>query len=234
MTAWYHCGTVKVSPWHRRLPPLASGSITARPSTTPTGCQLSSAGLASAVGFKIRTPGTPYTAPGVPPAERAAARRLRPVLRHRRRHRVGPHGPAHPLGTDLPHRRPPAARRRPGRPRPERKTYNDSYTEDDDNYIDIILDGSLAAARRITTVQIPSAGRYHPLYNPGGPGNNPAPGVRYSAPSPPISQPVTIALANPQTITYIHCPHQPPRWRLPSKCITRRQLEPATTSTTQP
>ena len=45
----------------------------------------------------------------------------------------------------------------------------DCYTSDNVNYIDIILDGSRAAARRITTVEIPSTGRYAPLYNPGGP-----------------------------------------------------------------
>ena len=81
--------------------------------------------------------------------------------------------------------------------------YDDCYSEDGDNYIDIILDGSEAAARRITTVEIPSTGRYKPLYNPGGPGNNPAPRVHYSAPSPPISQHVTIALKNPMTVTYL-------------------------------
>ena len=88
--------------------------------------------------------------------------------------------------------------------------YGDCYTSDNDNYIDIILDGSRAAARRITTVEIPSTGRYAPLYNPGGPGNDPAPGVRYSAPSPPISQHVTIALHNPMTVTYRRHPHQLP------------------------
>ena len=46
------------------------------------------------------------------------------------------------------------------------------------------------------------AGRYKPLYNPGGPGNDPAPGVHYSAPSPPISEPVIDALNNPMTFTY--------------------------------
>ena len=84
--------------------------------------------------------------------------------------------------------------------------YGDCYGSDDDNYIDIVLDGSRAAARRITTVEIPSAGRYGPLYNPGGPGSDPAPDVRYSAPSPPISQHVTIALRNPLTVTYV-CRH---------------------------
>jgi hypothetical protein len=95
-----------------------------------------------------------------------------------------------------------------------------------DNYI--IPDGSAAAAvRRIRSVQIPSTGRHLPLYNPGGPGNNPAPGVHYSAPSPPITEPVTITLANPLTVTYIHCPHQPPRWSLPAKCVNPRPGPPA-------
>ena len=86
-------------------------------------------------------------------------------------------------------------------------TYDACYTELRNNYIDIILDGSIAAARRITTVQIPSTGRYEPLYNPGGPGNDPAPGVLYSAPSPPTSEPVIDALNNPMTVTYVRCPH---------------------------
>ena len=80
-------------------------------------------------------------------------------------------------------------------------TYDDCYVDDRDNYIDVILDGDRAAVERITTVEIPSTGAYTPLYNPGGPGNNPAPGVRYSAPSPPISQQVTNALDDPMTVT---------------------------------
>ena len=82
-------------------------------------------------------------------------------------------------------------------------SYDACYTEVRNNYIDIVLDGSEAAARRITTVEIPSAGRYKPLYNPGGPGNDPAPGVLYSAPSPPIAEHVIMALNNPMTVTYI-------------------------------
>jgi hypothetical protein len=84
--------------------------------------------------------------------------------------------------------------------------YGPCYTEVRNNYIDIVLDGSAAAARRITTVEIPSTGRYKPLYNPGGPGNNPASGVLYSAPSPPIREHVTIALDNPMTVTYVRPP----------------------------
>jgi hypothetical protein len=82
-------------------------------------------------------------------------------------------------------------------------SYNACYTEVRNNYIDIVLDGSEAAARRITAVEIPSTGRYKPLYNPGGPGNDPAPGVTYSAPSPPIYEHVIMALNNPMTVTYV-------------------------------
>lgn len=45
-------------------------------------------------------------------------------------------------------------------------------------------------------------GRYHPFYNPGGPGNNPTKGVRYS-PGPPQVQPITDALHYPMTVTFI-------------------------------
>lgn len=84
----------------------------------------------------------------------------------------------------------------------KQSSYDACYTEVRNNYIDIVLDGSAAAAQRITTVEIPSTGRYHPLYNPGGPGNDPAPGVHYTAGSPPISEHVMIALDNPLTVTY--------------------------------
>ena len=234
--------------------------------------------LVSAVGFKVRTPGSPYTAPGVPPGQRGGPQLVAAKLsrmsalgdtapkilqqnlpndgvalygsRARFRLRVytsggmTPNGVSALLPTDYDRYFAVNAVTASGRTvrltragqtyyidgHPLRvvgladlgrkeNSYNDCYTEDGDNYIDIILDGSAAAARRITTVQIPSAGRYLPLYNPGGPGNNPAPGVRYSAPSPPITEPVTIALRNPLTVTYIHCPHQPPRWSLPARCV---------------
>jgi hypothetical protein len=80
--------------------------------------------------------------------------------------------------------------------------YDDCYLEDKDNYIDIILSGDIEAVSKITNVEIPSTEEYSPLYNPGGPGNDPAPNVRYSAPSPPIVQKVTVALDDPMTVTY--------------------------------
>ena len=79
---------------------------------------------------------------------------------------------------------------------------NDAYVADRDNYLDIILKGDEAAMRLITAVIIPASGSYSPLYNPGGPGNNPTPGVTYTFPGPYTLQPVTIALDDPQTVTY--------------------------------
>ncbi len=68
-----------------------------------------------------------------------------------------------------------------------------------------MLDGSEAAAR-ITTVEIPSTGRYKPLYNPGGPGNDPAPGMLYSAPGP-VYEHVIMAPNNPMTVTCVRSGH---------------------------
>ena len=81
-------------------------------------------------------------------------------------------------------------------------SYDDCYREDKDNQIDIIFSGDEAALRAITRVQMPSAGDYSPVYNPGGPGNDPAPGVRYAAPSPPIDIEVLIALDDPLVVNY--------------------------------
>ena len=80
--------------------------------------------------------------------------------------------------------------------------YNDCYDEDHDNQIDIVLAGDEEAMRRITHVEIPATGDYDPLYNPGGPGNAPTPGVVYSMPSPRILQEVTIAIDDPMTVSY--------------------------------
>jgi hypothetical protein len=81
--------------------------------------------------------------------------------------------------------------------------YDDCYVEDKDNQIDIVLAGDERAVRRITTVEIPAAGRYDPFYNPGGPGTDPTRSVRYTAPGPAQSQPVQNALRDPRTVTYV-------------------------------
>jgi hypothetical protein len=80
--------------------------------------------------------------------------------------------------------------------------YDNCYFEDHDNYIDVILSGDEAAAYHITYLEMPGlAGGYQALYNPGGPGPKPFPGVRYTAPSPPLLQPVIIALDNPMRVS---------------------------------
>jgi len=79
--------------------------------------------------------------------------------------------------------------------------YDDCYREDRDNYIDIILVGDEAAARKITFVEIPGReGGYNPFFNPGGPGPTPFEGVRYAAPGPPDLEPVVIALDDPMRV----------------------------------
>jgi hypothetical protein len=79
---------------------------------------------------------------------------------------------------------------------------NDAYVADRDNYVDIILKGDEAAMRLITAVIIPASGSYSSLYNPGGPGNNPTPGVTYTYPGPTWTQAVTIAIDDPMTVNY--------------------------------
>lgn len=81
-------------------------------------------------------------------------------------------------------------------------TYDDTYQEDHDNQIDIVLAGDEQAMRRITAVEVPSVAPYLPFYNPGGPGNDPTPGVRYSAPSRPHTQPVLQALDDPLVVSF--------------------------------
>ncbi len=80
--------------------------------------------------------------------------------------------------------------------------YDDCYGEDGDNQIDIVLAGDEAAMRLVTHIEIPAAAPLDVLYNPGGPGNDPTPGVTYSNPTPYELQEVTIALDDPKTVTY--------------------------------
>ncbi len=81
--------------------------------------------------------------------------------------------------------------------------YGDCYTEDRDNYIDIILVGDDAAARNIIFLEIPSLeGGYAAFYNPGGPGTTPFEGVTYTQPGPRDLEPVIIALDDPMRVTF--------------------------------
>ena len=82
-------------------------------------------------------------------------------------------------------------------------SYDQCYQEDSENQIDVILSGSVKAAERIKLLQIPAKGDgYSPLYNDGGPGNNPTPGVRYTAPSPRHSVSIINGLKDPMRVTF--------------------------------
>ena len=80
-----------------------------------------------------------------------------------------------------------------GQPLGDGVVYNDCYTEDVDNQIDIILEGNDAAARSITHVEVPSSGEYQPLYNPEVL-DRAIPRVRYTEPSPHDLEPVITPL----------------------------------------
>ncbi|KAL4424437.1 hypothetical protein ABPG77_006375 [Micractinium sp. CCAP 211/92] len=88
----------------------------------------------------------------------------------------------------------------------KQEAYDDCYQEDYDNYLDIIIDASdrqTAALLGSATVEaFRTDERYAPLYNPGGPGNDPVPDVVYSSPAAPQSVPISLALDDPATITY--------------------------------
>uniref|UniRef100_A0A7S3XAX5 Uncharacterized protein n=1 Tax=Picocystis salinarum TaxID=88271 RepID=A0A7S3XAX5_9CHLO len=85
---------------------------------------------------------------------------------------------------------------------PLQAQYDACYIEDRDNYIDIIIDASNeAAASTIVSVQAFQEG-YESLYNPGGPGNDPTPGVLYTSSASTQSVGVTNAIEFPRTVTY--------------------------------
>ena len=86
-------------------------------------------------------------------------------------------------------------------------TENAAYVEDHDNYYDVILSGDLAAISRLSGVRMPSSGDYSPVYNPGGPGNDPtAPGAApgpFTVPSSDQTIAITNDLAGGQVATFV-------------------------------
>jgi len=89
-----------------------------------------------------------------------------------------------------------------GQPEGDGVAYDQCYAEDRDNYIDVIIESSDAAARSITHLEIPAEGDYLPFYNPGGPGPEPFEGVRYVAPGPPDLEPIIDAIDDPMRVSY--------------------------------
>ncbi len=96
-------------------------------------------------------------------------------------------------------------------------TYDNTYVEDHDNQVDIIVKGDIEIIENIKKLIIPSGTdkngnpvepytNYTKFYNPGGPGPNPPPeseNILYCPPSVYQELDVVNHLTNPQTITYI-------------------------------
>ena len=83
-------------------------------------------------------------------------------------------------------------------------SYDYCYNEDHDNQFDIVLGGSIKAAKRVRAVVIPSTGNgYQSFYNPGGPGTTPVADVNYTSPGPRYKQKIVNALHDPMTVTYV-------------------------------
>ncbi len=87
--------------------------------------------------------------------------------------------------------------------------YDLCYFDDKDNQIDVCITGDEAAVRLITGIELPvgnktadPTGQYKGLYNPGGPGNDPTPGVNYTQPFSYQLQSVKMALDNPWVVSY--------------------------------
>lgn len=82
--------------------------------------------------------------------------------------------------------------------------FNQCLQDDSENQIDIILKGSEAAMRKLVAVRVPARDNgYRPLYNDGGPGATPQPGVRYTAPSPRQTIRLINGLDNPLQTTFV-------------------------------
>lgn len=78
------------------------------------------------------------------------------------------------------------------------------YVEDHDNYFDVILTGDAAAMGRLQEVEIPTSGLpgYQDIYNPGGPGRTPQPGVTYTKAALPQLFPIDQSLDTPRSVSY--------------------------------
>ncbi|MCK9510991.1 MAG: DUF4214 domain-containing protein [Pigmentiphaga sp.] len=88
---------------------------------------------------------------------------------------------------------------------PAQDDYDLAYVEDHDNQYDIILAGDAEAIAAIQRVHLPSEGDYSPVYNPGGPGNDPAgnPDAPFTVPSSPHSVEVAHLTGQDPYVSYV-------------------------------
>ena len=85
------------------------------------------------------------------------------------------------------------------------ESYDLSYVEDHDNQYDIILSGDQTAIARLQSIRMPSGDGYSPVYNPGGPGNDPSnnPPIRFTAPSSDQTVQISKDFLSPSFVSYI-------------------------------
>lgn len=83
--------------------------------------------------------------------------------------------------------------------------YNQTYMEDHDNQIDIVLKGDICVIKNIVSLVIPSDGtEYTKFYNPGGPGPTPLENISYTLPSEYQTVNIINNLENPNTVSWIN------------------------------
>jgi hypothetical protein len=78
------------------------------------------------------------------------------------------------------------------------------YTEDHDNYFDIVLKGDARVMRRLLAVEIPTSAEpgYSDIYNPGGPGRTPDRNTIYTRPAVRQLMPIDVSLDDLRTVSY--------------------------------
>lgn len=88
--------------------------------------------------------------------------------------------------------------------------YDDTYIEDHDNQIDIVVKGSEDVIKNIKKLIIPSTGdNYTKFYNPGGPGPTPFPNIVYSLGSEYQVIKIINNLDNPNSVSWINLNQEP-------------------------
>lgn len=91
----------------------------------------------------------------------------------------------------------------------KQNSYNDTYIEDHDNQIDIIVKGDESVIVDIVSLVIPSQNSYTKFYNPGGPGPTPFDNIIYTNPSEYQVVNIINNLENPKTVSWINLDQRP-------------------------
>lgn len=87
----------------------------------------------------------------------------------------------------------------------KQSSYNQTYLEDHDNQIDIVLKGDKSVIENIVYLVVPSDGNeYTKFYNPGGPGPTPIKNIKYTLPSNYQKINIINNLENPNCVSWIN------------------------------